>query len=286
MGYGANIKNLLLTASLATGLLITGCGGIEQDVCSAAAGHLGTCFGAKAASTYQSRTCDPDAANRVLSFSCQTLGQATSGGKMDEFGLDDAVQDAIRKAVREKVVEALKEALSQLLNGTVGGMLDKYDFYILLYKSDSKYMAESKAMELGAAFASVPDIRPVVVKMDSGWGVVQGNCPISLASDLPERIGDVVESPGGAGLIKALGGSINMDPSEPASCEPSPEPSSCDPDDPDALGCADTHADPYAEPAPEPNCSEKTASFTVHLPLQLYGAPKSYDWPKKLSCTL
>ena len=282
MGNGATLKTLLLTASLATGLLIAGCGGIEQDVCGAAAQHLGSCFGAKAASTYQGHTCDADAANRVLSMSCQTLGAATSGGKMDELGLDDAIQDAIRKAVREKVVEALKETLSQLLNGTVGSMLDKYDFYILLYKSDSKYMAESKAMELGAAFASIPDIRPVLVKMDSGWGVVQGNCPVSLASDLPERIGDVVE--GNPELIKALGGSIDMNPGAPASCEPSeepapePGPASCsDPDDPSC--------DPHQDPAPAPPCTQQTASFTVHLPLQLYGAPKSYDWPKKLSCT-
>ena len=39
-------------------------------------------------------------------------------------------------------------------------------------------------------------------------------------------------------------------------------------------------------PEPEPACTQETATFTVHLPLQLYGAPKSYDWPKKLSCTL
>lgn len=282
MGNGATIKNLLLTASLATGLLVTGCGGIEQDACSAAANHLGSCFGAKATSTYQGHTCDTDAANRVLSMSCQTLGMATSGGKMDELGLDNAVQEAIRKAVREKVVEAIKEALSQLLNGTVGSMLDKYDFYILLYKSNSKYMAESKVAELSAAFASIYEIRPVLVKMDNGWGVVQGNCPVSLASDLAERIGDVVE--GKPELIKALGGSIDMNPSDPANCEPSTEPApatpSCDPDDPSC----DPHQDPA--PEPEPDCTQQTATFTVHLPLQLYGAPKSYDWPKKLSCTL
>jgi len=148
MGTGATFKNVLLTALLAAALLTTACGGIEEDVCGAAAGHLGTCFGAQAASTYQTRTCDPDAASRVLSMSCQTLGQASTGGKMDDLGLDNAIQDAIRKAIREKVVEALKQALSQLLNGTVGSALNKYDFYILLYKSYSKYMAESKAMEL------------------------------------------------------------------------------------------------------------------------------------------
>jgi len=124
-----------------------------------------------------------------------------------------------------------------------------------------------------------------VVKMDSGWGVVQGNCPISLASDLPERIGDVVE--GNPELIKALGGSIDMNPSTSTTCESSPEPSSQPPscDNSDDPGCGDSDPDPDPDPAPDTQCTEQTATFTVHLPLQLYGAPKSYDWPKKLSCT-
>ena len=35
MGTGATLKNLLLTALLATGLLTTACGGVEEDVCGA-----------------------------------------------------------------------------------------------------------------------------------------------------------------------------------------------------------------------------------------------------------
>ncbi|MBU2552762.1 MAG: hypothetical protein KKB20_30400, partial [Proteobacteria bacterium] len=224
----ATFKNLLATLIISS-LLAAGCGEVDEDLCGAAASHLGSCFGPTAARSFAETTCDPASAERLLQMSCMTLGQATSGGKMDELGLDDAIQEAIRKAVREKVVEALKAVLSQLL-GSLGGMMDQYDFYLLLDKSSSKVLAESQASQLAAMLASVPALRPTVVQMDDGWGVVQGACPISLTSDLPERIADMVE--GNPGLIKALGGSIVTAPGGSTACAPPSAPDCADPDDP------------------------------------------------------
>lgn len=194
-------------------LLLASCGGIESEegACAAASAHLESCFGDSAAGAFAPGSCTPDRAARVLGLGCSQLSQLVLGGKADEAGVDEAIQDAIRDAIRDAVVQAIQQAVEQVLKALDFGLGDR-PFYLSFDKTSSESAAQSRAQELADILAGDPELQPTVMDVSSGYAVVHGPCPIDLASDLPERIADLVlEHPE---LISALGGEISVEHTE------------------------------------------------------------------------
>ena len=194
-------------ALLILALLTAGCNvEMERDVCSAAAGHLESCFGKLQSNPYAQASCNPDSAARLLSRSCKALSYAMMGGKADDLGLDEQIQKAIKDAIRQAIIEGVKQALNQVLGSLGSSLLKKYDFYLMLHLADSQDAAQAKADELRPLLASDPDMDPMVLKIDSGYAVIHGPCPLTLSSQLAEKIANMVAD--NPKLIEALGGTI------------------------------------------------------------------------------
>jgi hypothetical protein len=121
------------------------------------------------------------------------------------------VKDAIWAAIREAIRVGLEQAL-EVLSASLGGNLDDYAVYLVLFTAESSAEADQMATSLATMLANEPAFQPLVHMWEFDYLVLHGPCPLDLTQDVPGMIADIiVKYPQ---LVEALGGTVSQQSTE------------------------------------------------------------------------